>query len=40
MRLCKLALVFGVVALLASPVFAQRGGGRGAWVGPAQTAPR
>jgi hypothetical protein len=29
MRLCKLALVIGAVALLASPVFAQPRGGRG-----------
>jgi hypothetical protein len=36
MRLCKLALVFGVVALLASPVLAQPGGGRGGMGGPGQ----
>ena len=29
MRLCKLALVLGVVALLASPALAQRGRGFG-----------
>ncbi len=36
MRLCKLALVLGVAALLASPALAQPGRGRGGMVGPAQ----